>query len=64
MAKEDFLSSASDPLHPLVVKLAGEVLRRALADGTFVVISTKAMATPEGEGYTARGRQCLSLKGP
>jgi DNA repair photolyase len=47
MAKEAFLSSASDPLHPVVVKLAGEVLRRALAGGTFVVISTKAMAPPE-----------------
>ena len=42
-----FLSSASDPFHPVVVELAEEVLRRALAAGTFVVISTKAMATPE-----------------
>lgn len=42
-----FLSSASDPLHPVVVEVAGELLRRALAAGTFVVISTKAMATPE-----------------
>lgn len=42
-----FLSSASDPFHPVVVKLAEEVLRAALAEGTFVVISTKALATPE-----------------
>jgi DNA repair photolyase len=42
-----FLSSATDPLHPVVVELAEELLRRALAAGTFVVISTKAMATPE-----------------
>ena len=42
-----FLSSASDPFHPVVVKLAEEVLRAALAEGTFVVISTKALASPE-----------------
>jgi len=42
-----FLSSASDPLHPVVVKVAEEVLRAALAAGTFVVISTKALATHE-----------------
>ena len=42
-----FLSSASDPFHPAVVKLAEELLRAALASGTFVVISTKALATPE-----------------
>jgi len=42
-----FLSSASDPFHPVVVKLTEEVLRAALAEGTFVVISTKALATPE-----------------
>lgn len=42
-----FLSSASDPFHPVVVRLAEELLRAALAAGTFVVISTKALATPE-----------------
>jgi len=42
-----FLSSASDPFHPVVVDLAEELLRAALAAGTFVVISTKALATPE-----------------
>ncbi len=42
-----FLSSASDPFHPVVVEVAGELLRRALAAGTFVVISTKAMTPPE-----------------
>jgi DNA repair photolyase len=40
-----FLSSASDPFHPLVVNIAEELLRRALEAGTFVVISTKALAT-------------------
>ena len=40
-----FLSSASDPFHPLVVKLAEEVFRAALPAGSFVVISTKALAT-------------------
>jgi DNA repair photolyase len=40
-----FLSSASDPLHPIVVDIAEELLRRALGAGTFVVISTKALAT-------------------
>jgi DNA repair photolyase len=42
-----FLSSASDPFHPLTIELAEELLRRALAEGAFVVISTKALATPE-----------------
>jgi len=42
-----FLSSASDPLHPVVVEVTGELLRRALAAGTFVVISTKAMTPLE-----------------
>lgn len=42
-----FLSSASDPFHPVVVKLSEELLRAALAAGTFVVISTKALATHE-----------------
>lgn len=42
-----FLSSASDPFHPLVIELAEELLRRALAEGSFVVISTKALATRE-----------------
>jgi len=41
-----FLSSASDPFHPVVVKPAEELLRGALRAGTFVVISTKALATP------------------
>jgi len=41
------LSSASDPFHPLVIKLAEQLLRGALTEGSFVVISTKALATPE-----------------
>jgi len=40
-----FLSSATDPFHPLVLGLAEELLHRALRAGTFVVISTKALAT-------------------
>ena len=42
-----FLSSASDPFHPLVVERAAEVLKLALQAGSFVVISTKALSTPE-----------------
>jgi DNA repair photolyase len=42
-----FLSSASDPFHPVAVKLTEELLRSALSAGTFVVISTKALATAE-----------------
>ncbi len=42
-----FLSSATDPFHPVVVKQAGQLLKLALQDGSFVVISTKALATPE-----------------
>jgi DNA repair photolyase len=42
-----FLSSASDPFHPVVVKRAEELLRAALGAGSFVVISTKALATDE-----------------
>ena len=42
-----FLSSSSDPFHPLVVKLAEKLLKEALQAGSFVVISTKALATPE-----------------
>ena len=42
-----FLSSASDPFHPLVIGRAAEVLKAALRSGSFVVISTKALATPE-----------------
>lgn len=42
-----FLSSASDPFHPVAVKLAKELLRASLSGGSFVVISTKALATPE-----------------
>jgi DNA repair photolyase len=42
-----FLSSASDPFHPLVVELAEKLLKGALQAGSFVVISTKALATPE-----------------
>ena len=42
-----FLSSASDPFHPLVIERAAEVLKAALRSGSFVVISTKALATPE-----------------
>lgn len=41
-----FLSSASDPFHPAVVNLAEALLRYALEAGTFIVISTKALATP------------------
>jgi len=41
-----FLSSASDPFHPKVIDLAEELLRSVLPAGTFVVISTKALATP------------------
>lgn len=41
-----FLSSASDPFHPEVVDLAEELLRISLDAGTFIVISTKALATP------------------
>jgi len=41
-----FLSSASDPFHPIVADLAEEALRAALSTGTFVAISTKALATP------------------
>ena len=40
-----FLSSATDPFHPMVSGLAEELLHRALRAGTFVVISTKALAT-------------------
>ncbi len=40
-----FLSSASDPFHPEVIDLTAELLRGALFSGTFVVISTKALAT-------------------
>ena len=42
-----FFSSASDPFHPLVIGRAAEVLKAALQSGSFVVISTKALATPE-----------------
>jgi DNA repair photolyase len=42
-----FLSSASDPFHPLVIKQAENLLKEALQAGSFVVISTKALATPE-----------------
>jgi DNA repair photolyase len=42
-----FLSSASDPLHPIVVELTAKLLQNALQAGSFVVISTKALATPE-----------------
>ena len=42
-----FLSSSSDPFHPLVIERAAEVLKAALRSGSFVVISTKALATPE-----------------
>jgi DNA repair photolyase len=44
--KRLFLSSASDPFHPVAVKLAEELLRASLSGGSFVVISTKALATP------------------
>jgi len=42
-----FLSSASDPFHPIVVGLAEQVLRACLPTGTFTVISTKALITQE-----------------
>ena len=42
-----FLSSASDPFHPIVIKLTEKLLQNALSVGSFVVISTKALATPE-----------------
>lgn len=42
-----FLSSASDPFHPLVRERAGALLKSALQSGSFVVISTKALATQE-----------------
>ena len=42
-----FLSSASDPLHPIVVELTAKLLQNAQQAGSFVVISTKALATPE-----------------
>ena len=42
-----FLSSASDPLHPIVVELTAKLLQNALQAGSFVVISTKALATPD-----------------
>ena len=45
--KRLFLCSASDPFHPKVVELAEILLEGALSAGTFVVISTKALATPK-----------------
>jgi DNA repair photolyase len=48
-----FLSSSSDPFHQCVIILTEELLERALAEGAFVVISTKALATK-------RIRDCLS----
>jgi len=42
-----FLSSSSDPFHPVVINVAEQVLKDALSAGTFVVISTKALATNE-----------------
>jgi DNA repair photolyase len=42
-----FLSSASDPFHPIVLEQAERLLRLSLKAGSFVVISTKALATPE-----------------
>jgi DNA repair photolyase len=42
-----FLSSSSDPFHPSVINIAEQLLKDALAAGTFVVISTKALATNE-----------------
>jgi len=41
-----FLSSASDPFHPIVADLAEEAFRASLPTGTFVATSTKALATP------------------
>lgn len=55
-----FLSSASDPFHPVVVKLSEELLRAALAAGTFVVISTKALATREVVRILSRYRGQVS----
>ena len=43
--KRLFLSSSTDPFHPVVIELAEELLERALDAGTFIVISTKALAT-------------------
>jgi DNA repair photolyase len=45
--KKIFLSSASDPFHPIVLEQAERLLRLSLKAGSFVVISTKALATPE-----------------
>jgi DNA repair photolyase len=42
-----FLSSASDPFHPIVLEQAEQLLKLSLNAGSFVVISTKALVTPE-----------------
>jgi len=55
-----FLSSATDPFHPTVSGLAEELLKSALAAGTFVVISTKALATPAILNIMARYRDQVS----
>ena len=51
--KRLFLSSSSDPFHQAVIELAEEIVENALAEGTFLVISTKALATN-------RIRDCLA----
>ena len=58
--KRLFLSSASDPFHPEVVNLAKELLRRALAQGSFVVISTKALATEKIVNLLSKHQQQVS----
>ena len=42
-----FLSSSSDPFHPIVLEQAERLLKLSLQAGSFVVISTKALAKPE-----------------
>lgn len=43
--RQIFLSSASDPFHPIVIKQAEELCCRALPTGSLIIISTKALAT-------------------
>jgi DNA repair photolyase len=42
-----FLSSSTDPFHPIILAQAEQLLKLSLNAGSFVVISTKALATPE-----------------
>ena len=41
------MSSASDPFHPIILEQAELLLKLSLKAGSFVVISTKALATSE-----------------